>query len=65
MEYSWEVTITEDIDISFHNICMLYFENNGDKIRFIRENRDAAYDAFVEYFEQTYDKEDDFFHRQR
>ena len=61
MEYSWEVTTTEDIDISFHDICMFYFENNNDEIKFVRENRNAAYDAFVEYFERIYDKEDNFF----
>ena len=34
MEYSWEVTTTEDIEISFHDICMFYFENNNDEIKF-------------------------------
>lgn len=61
MEYSWEATTTEDIELDFQDIYMLYFENNDEEIRFIRENHKAAYDAFVEYFEHIYDKEDDFF----
>lgn len=61
MKYEWNVTTIEDIELDFQDIYMFYFGNCDEEIQFVRENRNAAYDAFVEYFERTYDKEDDFF----